>query len=207
MNEIYLIRHGEVEEKYHRVFAGRTDIGLSEVGKKQAAVTAEFLRNQSITTVYSSPMKRVRQTVEPFEKLTSLKPVYLDELVEMDFGAWTGLSFEDVERKFGVNAVKWLEQIEAGTIPGAETVDQLMVRVEPALSRILIENINGNVAVFCHGGIIRVILSIMLEIPLVKLGKISISYCSINKFCVNELGVSLRLLNYLPWKNGNLDMV
>jgi broad specificity phosphatase PhoE len=134
-------------------------------------------------------MKRVRQTVEPFEKLTSLKPVYLDELVEMDFGAWTGLSFEDVERKFGVNAVKWLEQIEAGTIPGAETVDQLMVRVEPALSRILIENINGNVAVFCHGGIIRVILSIMLEIPLVKLGKISISYCSINKFCVNELGV------------------
>jgi broad specificity phosphatase PhoE len=42
MNEIYLIRHGEVEEKYHRVFAGRTDIGLSEVGKKQAAVTADF---------------------------------------------------------------------------------------------------------------------------------------------------------------------
>lgn len=207
MSEIYLIRHGEVEEKYLKVFAGRTDIGLSEVGKKQAVATAEFLRNQSITKAYSSPMKRVRQTVEPFEKLTSIKPVFLDELVEMDFGEWTGLSFEDVEQRYGVNAVQWLEQIEAGTIPGAETVEQLMQRVEPALSRILIENTRGNVAVFCHGGIIRVILSIMLEIPLVKLGKISIGYCSINKFCVNEEGVSLRLLNYLPWKNGNLAML
>ncbi len=207
MNEIYLIRHGEVEEKYHRVFAGRTDIGLSENGKKQAAVTAEFLRNQSIIKVYGSTMKRVRQTIEPFEKLAPIKPVFLDELVELDFGEWTGLSFEDVEQRYGVDAHKWLEQIEAGAIPGAETVERLMRRVEPALSRILIEDVPGNIAIFCHGGIIRVILSIMLEIPLVKLGKISIGYCSVNKFCVNEEGVSLRLLNYLPWKNGTLGIV
>lgn len=201
MNEFFLIRHGEVIQSYYKVFAGRTDIELSETGKKQALAVAKYLSSHSISAVYASPMKRVRQTVEPFEKLSGIKPIFLNELVEIDFGAWTGLTFDQVSERFGVSAYNWLEQIENGAIPQAETAAQLKTRLEPVLSRILIENSKGNVAIFSHGGIIRVILSIMLEIPLVKLGKIGIDYCSVNKVCVNERNISLRLLNYLPWKS------
>ncbi|MGC8830718.1 MAG: histidine phosphatase family protein [Verrucomicrobiia bacterium] len=204
MNELFLIRHGEVIEAYKGVFAGRTDIELSENGKKQAIATAKYLMSHSVSSVYASPMKRVRQTLQPFVELSGIKPIFLGELVEIDFGEWTGLNFEEVANRFGVNAYSWLEQIEAGRIDGAETTEVLRRRVEPVLSRILIENTQGNVAIFSHGGIIRVILSVLLDIPLVKLGKIGIDYCSVSKICVNGLSVSLRLLNYLPWKNNLL---
>jgi len=200
MNEIFLIRHGEVIESYKRVFAGRTDVELSENGKNQAIATAKYLMSHSIKSVYASPMIRVRETVKPFVELSGIEPIFFYELVEIDFGEWTGLNFDQVNERFGINAYSWLEQIEANAIKGAESAEMLKRRVEPVLSRILIENTEGNVAIFSHGGIIRVIMSVLLDIPLVKLGKIGIDYCSVSKICVNGQGVSLRLLNYQPWK-------
>jgi broad specificity phosphatase PhoE len=206
MTRVFLVRHGEVEEPYKGVFAGRTDIGLSPIGEKQALVTAKFLSEQNIHAVYASPMKRVKLTLEPFIKLTSLKPVFLDELVEIDFGAWTGYSFAEVEQHFGVNAYTWLDQIDNGRIPKAETTEDLVRRVKPAIDRIITKHKGENIAIFCHGGIIRVIISILVDIPLVKLGKIGIDYCSVNKVEINDNGASLRLLNFLPWKNGKLPI-
>lgn len=204
MTRVFLIRHGEVEEPYKGVFAGRTDIGLSPDGEKQALLTAKFLAKQNIHAVYASPMKRVKLTVQPFTQLTSLKPVFLDELVEIDFGAWTGYSFAQVEQHFGVSAYTWLDQIDSGKIPDAETAEDLVRRVEPAVNKVIQNHKGQNVAIYCHGGIIRVILSLLVDIPLVKFGKIGIDYCSVNKVEIDEKGASLRLLNFLPWKNGKI---
>ena len=64
--QLVLIRHGEVEAAYQRVFGGRIDMNLSPNGHEQAAALAKWLARQPLHAVYASPMKRVQQTLAPF---------------------------------------------------------------------------------------------------------------------------------------------
>ena len=64
--QLILVRHGEVEESYHKVFGGsRIDMGLSSRGHEQAAAVARWFGTEQIEAVYASPMRRVRQTMAP----------------------------------------------------------------------------------------------------------------------------------------------
>src|SRR5512139_2826855 len=93
---LYLVRHAEVAPPYHRVFGGRIYMELSEEGHKQAAALAAFFRRHPLDALYASPMERARQTLRPLLEACSLTPVFLEGLREVDFGDWTGLSWEEV---------------------------------------------------------------------------------------------------------------
>src|SRR4029079_8337910 len=107
-----LIRHGEVEERYHRVFGGRIDMDLSPLGQEQARALAVYLQRVPFDAIYSSPMKRVQQTLQRLTEYQTREPVILDELREVDFGAWTGLGWEQIQARFGVSAFQWLIELE-----------------------------------------------------------------------------------------------
>jgi broad specificity phosphatase PhoE len=113
---LLLIRHAEVEARYQGVFGGRIDMGLSP-----------------LSAIYSSPMKRVQQTLAPMLVNGAPKPVILADLREVDFGDWTGLAWEDVDTKFGISAFAWLEQLACDGIANAECAETLQDRVEPCL--------------------------------------------------------------------------
>src|SRR5579864_8168457 len=66
---LLLIRHGEVEARYQRLFGGRIDMNLSPRGKRQAKTLANYLEAKTIDAIYASPMKRVQQTLAPTLKL------------------------------------------------------------------------------------------------------------------------------------------
>ena len=54
--QLYLIRHGEVEERYHKVFGGcRIDMGLSPLGQRQGQAASEWLRDTPLDAIYASP--------------------------------------------------------------------------------------------------------------------------------------------------------
>src|ERR1043165_1052583 len=106
---LLLIRHGEVEEKYHRIFGGRLDINLSALGHEQAAILARYLQRKTIQAVYASPMKRVQQTLAPYAANSPLRPILMPDLREVDFGDWTGHNWEEIQTKFGLSAYDWLE--------------------------------------------------------------------------------------------------
>ena len=84
------IRHGEVEEKYHRIFGGRIDMNLSANGHEQAATLARYLQRKTVHAVYASPMKRVQQTLAPYASTSAPQAVVMADLREVDFGEWTG---------------------------------------------------------------------------------------------------------------------
>src|SRR6185369_5101295 len=98
---LLLIRHAEVDVKYHRVFGGRIDMDLSARGHEQATALAAWLKHKPIDAVYASPMKRVQQTLIPLVNSGVPPPVILPDLREVDFGDWTGLGWEAVHEKFG----------------------------------------------------------------------------------------------------------
>src|ERR1700691_4406149 len=160
---LFLLRHAEVETRYHRIFGGHIDMELSPRGHEQAAILAQYLQPKSFDAIYASPMKRAQQTLAPLLAGRETAPVTLPGLCEVNFGDWTGLSWEEVKAKHNVSAFEWLDQLERATIPNAESAKVFRARVEPCVEQILRGHAGQDVAVVCHGGTIRMMLSILLE--------------------------------------------
>jgi broad specificity phosphatase PhoE len=129
------------------------------------------------------------------------KPVILPDLREVDFGDWTGLAWKEVQAKFGVSPFSWLEQLECDGIANAECAETLQDRAEPCLRQILAAHPGQQVAVFCHGGIIRVLLGILLRWPLSRMGAFEIEYASLTQVLVLPQKAELQLLNFTPWRD------
>ena len=165
---LWLIRHAEVESRYQKTFGGRINMNLSSRGRAQAESLAEFLRGKPFDAIYASPMKRVRQTLAPLLKNGAPAPTFMPGLREVDFGDWTGYNWEEVRTKFGVHPYDWLDEIELGAVPNGETGVQFRARVESSLFDIIRRHPGGMAAIFCHGGVIRMMLAILLELPLPK---------------------------------------
>ena len=204
--QLALIRHGEVEEAFQRVFGGRIDMNLSPRGHEQAAALAQWLARQPLSAVYASPMKRVQQTLAPFAAGNKVGSgaVKVDGLREIDFGDWTGLTWEAVSEKFGVSAFQWLTELERGGIANAENTRAYRDRIEPCVREILQKHPGQNVAVFCHGGVIRMILAILLDIPLPRMAGFEIDYASVTNIAVLPHKTEVQFLNFTPWDEASL---
>jgi broad specificity phosphatase PhoE len=198
---LFLLRHGEVEEAYHRTFGGRIDMNLSARGHEQARSLASFMRRRPIDFIYVSPMKRAQQTLAPLASHCAKPPVELPEFREVDFGEWTGLTWEQVHAMHGVSAFDWLDRIERGAIVGAETGAGFRARVEPALKQIIADHPGQSVAIVCHGGVVRMMLSILLELPLPKMANFEIDYASVTQVEQHHNKVEVNLLNFAPWRD------
>jgi len=196
-----LIRHAEVETRYQGVFGGRIDMALSPRGHEQAAALGRYLRPRAFDLLYASPMKRVQQTVAACRTNGAPEPVVLTRLHEVDFGDWTGLSFAEVEQRFGVRASTWLDQLTAGNIPNAESAADYRARIEHCLCEILAAPPGARVAVFCHGGVIRQILALLLDLPLPKMAGFEIDYASLTQIEIHPRRVEVQLLNLTPWRD------
>ena len=200
--QLYLIRHGEVEERYHKVFGGsRIDMALSPLGLEHAEALSEWMGDTKLDAIYASPMLRVKQTMGPLVARTGVQPVIMDGLKEVDFGDWTGHHWEGVQEHFGVSAFDWLEIMDDGGIPNGESAAHLVARVEPCLQQIMQAHPHGRTAIVCHGGIIRVILALLLDLPLAKMAHFSIEYGSVSVVEIQpekKHAVEIELLNLLP---------
>jgi broad specificity phosphatase PhoE len=198
---VWLIRHAEVEPRYQSIFGGRIDMEISARGHKQAVALARYLRSKRFAALYASPMKRVQQTLAPLQASLALPPIILDELREVDFGDWTGRSWEEVRTLYGISAFRWLEQLECNGIPNAEGAASLRARLEPCLNRILTAHAGEHIAVLCHGGVIRMLIAILLKWPFSSLAPFEIEYSSITQLLCAPSRVKLELVNFTPWRD------
>lgn len=198
---LYLLRHGEVESRYHKVFGGKIDMELSPLGHDQVKAAAGYFRRHPPEVMYASPMKRVQQTLAPLAHWTGLKPIVLPGLREVDFGAWTGLSWDEVYQRFQVSAFDWLNQLELGAIAEAESTAEFRRRVDEALRQMLSHSPNKEIAVVAHGGTIRMLLALILDLPFTKMAAFDIEYASITKVKISEHKTEVELLNFTPWRD------
>ena len=176
-------------------------MNLSPRGKQQAKILAEYLRVKSIDAVYASPMKRVQQTLAPTLKTHGHKQTIFHDLREIDFGDWTGLNWAAVRDKFNFAVHEWLEQIEHPGSPNGESGKTFRARIEPCLREIVNKHQGENVAIFCHGGVIRMLLAILLELPLPKTNSFEVEYASITQVALHPHMAEIELLNFTPWRD------
>ncbi len=198
---LLLVRHAEVEVRYHKIFGGKIDMNLSPRGHEQAGVLAKFLKSQKLDAIYASPMKRVQQTLAPYLNNGAPAQTIIPYLSEVDFGDWTGLNWEQVCEKFNLLTHEWLEHIERGVAPNGETGPQFRARVEPCLREIIKKHPGQTVGIFCHGGVTRMILSILLELPLPRTNMFEVEYASATQIALLPGHAEIELLNFTPWRD------
>jgi broad specificity phosphatase PhoE len=199
--QLLLVRHAEVEVRYHKIFGGTIDMNLSPRGHEQADVLAKFLQTRKMDAIYASPMKRVQQTLAPFLNNGGPPQTILNDLHEVDFGGWTGLNWQEVSQKFNLLTHEWLDHIEQGILPNGETGAQFRSRIEPCLRQIIESHPGRTVGIFCHGGVIRMILSILLKLPLPRTNMFEIEYASVSHIALYASHAEIELLNFTPWRD------
>lgn len=198
---LLLVRHAEVELRYQKKFGGWIDMNLSPNGLRQAGILADYLRRKTIDAIYASPMKRVQQTVAATLKVKGHEQTIVEGLREIDFGDWTGLGWQEVEDRFKFPSHEWLDEIELRGAPNGESGKTFRRRVDPCLREILAKHPGQNVAVFCHGGVIRMILAILLKLPLPKTNQFDIEYAGITQVAMHPYMAEVELLNFTPWRD------
>jgi broad specificity phosphatase PhoE len=197
---LWLIRHAEVEVRYQGVFGGQIDMELSPRGHEQAAVLARYLRSKTVDAIYTSPMKRVQQTLQPWVVNGVPRPTIVADLREVDFGVWTGLTFGQIEEQFGVSAWAWLDQLECAAVPNAECAATFRARLEPCLRDIIKRHSGQEVAIACHGGVIRMLLAILLDLPFSRTSAFQVEYASLTQVRLRPEQTELQLVNFTPWR-------
>ncbi len=163
---LILARHGQTEWNSSFRYQGRTDIPLDRVGMGQARRLALRMEHNAPEMIYCSPLSRAHVTAREVGRRLEpvLVPRILPGLVEIDFGAWEGLAVSEVEKKYGEIYRNWKADPCSCTPPEGESFNEVVKRVQAALSSILKAPEEVSMVV-CHGGTIRAALVGLLEIP------------------------------------------
>jgi broad specificity phosphatase PhoE len=197
---LLLIRHAEVEERYQHVFGGRVDMDISPRGHEQAVALAQYLKRRKVDALFASPMKRVQQTLSAYANNGAPKAVILPDLREVDFGDWTGHGWVEVHAKFGISAYSWIDQLDCGGIANAENIVAYRERISGVLATIRQCPPSTTTAVFCHGGVIRMMLALLLDIPFPRTNGFAIDYASVTEVALKTDRNEIQLLNFTPWR-------
>ena len=98
--EIFVIRHGESEANRRDAFLGHMDLPLTDIGRKQAAAAAAYLKDIKPDVIYSSDLSRAYETVRPLAEALGMDVIRRRDLREVDVGVWQGMLIEDVKSGF-----------------------------------------------------------------------------------------------------------
>ena len=160
MLKIYLARHGQDEDNVKGILNGHRDKPLTLLGQDQAKELANKIKEAGIqiNKIYSSPLKRTRQTAEIISDILSLnKPESLDLLIERDFGIMTGRLMSEIETMCTPDIVK-ADLVTYFLSPeGAETFPQLLERGHKIINEIKSKHSDGNILLVTSGDIGKMI--------------------------------------------------
>ena len=147
--ELYLIRHGETAWSLSGAHTSRTDIPLTEHGRKRAEELRDFLKGTEFARVFTSPMQRARTTCEIAG--FSAQAVILEDLKEWDYGIYEGKTTKEIRAEDPGWDV-WKDPIIDG-----EAVEHVGQRADAVIARALDGLTDGKVALFAHAHILRIL--------------------------------------------------
>ncbi|MCL2164133.1 MAG: histidine phosphatase family protein [Oscillospiraceae bacterium] len=212
---LYLVRHGEPEfEGGEPRCVGRTDLSLSERGKRQASDLTKFFSDKNITTVYHSYLLRAKQTAELISN-GERSVVQEEGLEELDAGEWENLTFGEIRSLFPELYERRGWDIASNPPPGGEEFTVGLLRFKSAIKRILniadcVDEANGadmsgitdmtsgNIVVVAHAGVNKLFLCDALDLDYNSVLNLAQPYGCINAFEITDGGLRVEYYGVLP---------
>jgi broad specificity phosphatase PhoE len=190
-----LIRHGETAWNKEERFRGRSDIGLDPAGHEQARRIADRFRDKKIDAVYSSPLPRALETANPLAVDHHLEIQESADLLDIDFGAWEGLSREEAQAKNPELYDVWLKAPGRVRFPGGESVRQVRNRIENLIHQLSEDHLGETVALVSHRITCHVVLCYVLGLPNDALWRIRQDLGCVNEFKLRDDRFVVTLMN------------
>jgi probable phosphoglycerate mutase len=156
MRELWLVRHGETEWSLSGAHTGRTDIPLTPKGRENAMAIGHNLAGRKFAGVLVSPLQRARETC----RLAGYENARIEpDLSEWDYGDYEGRTTSQIQAE----RPGWT--LWGDGVPNGETAAQVATRAENVIARALAIEGEGDVALFAHGHILRVLTARWLGLP------------------------------------------
>jgi broad specificity phosphatase PhoE len=152
--EVVLVRHGETEWSRDLLHTSHTDIPLTDKGRREAKRLREALSSRTFELVLTSPLQRAAETC----RLAGLDGVAetTDALLEWDYGEYEGITTKEIR----ASRPGWF--LWRDGCPGGETAAEVGARVDPLVERLA--KLQGDVALFSHGHLLRVLTARWLRL-------------------------------------------
>ncbi|WP_297430766.1 histidine phosphatase family protein, partial [Clostridium sp.] len=181
--KLYLIRHGETEWNKLGKFQGCVDIDLSQEGIKQAYYLSEKF-GSNFDFIYSSPLKRALETANIIASNKGIRPVILEDIREINFGEWEGLTIKEIAKNYPDEFSIWQNDKLIAPICGGDlSLKNAVERSKNTIIPLIEKHNNKNILVVAHGGIIKATLIGLFNWDMTMYHKINLgntSVCQIN---------------------------
>jgi broad specificity phosphatase PhoE/ribonuclease HI len=206
---LILVRHGVTDHTARKLFSGGlggSNPGLNDEGRAQVRATGEWLKPMAgvVDALITSPVRRTRESAEILAELLG-HPVREEAgIAEMEFGAWDGMSFTEIQETYPDDLDSWLGSLDFAPT-GGESFTEVAERVLAGRDRILAAHTGQTVVAVSHVTPIKTLVADALGAPLDALYKMELSPASVTVISYyrggiggNELLSSLRLFNARP---------
>jgi broad specificity phosphatase PhoE len=161
MKRLYLIRHGEVEGSDGKA-VGHLDLPLSPYGTKRIEALTASWRGPAPDRLFTSDLRRAAESAQILAAHFGVAPIAEPRLREISFGAWEGLSWDEIHRRDGRHLAAWGERWWELAPPGGETFNDLLRRVLTWFNELEEGEV---VAAVAHGGSLRALFTALLDLP------------------------------------------
>jgi broad specificity phosphatase PhoE len=141
--QVVLVRHGATDWNLQGRCQGSTDRDLSDVGVRQAEQIAELLSEEKFHAVYSSHLRRARQTAERISQPHNLPVLIEEEIRELDHGALEGLTFTEIKANYAEFLVRWRSEPAEICVPGGERLADVAERAWNGLNQIVQRHVDA----------------------------------------------------------------
>jgi alpha-ribazole phosphatase len=155
--KLVMIRHGALDIEYQGCFLGKTDVGLSDAGRKQAATITGQLGSLGAVHFIVSPLRRTRETAQIAIRPAGQSFDVDADLREINFGFWEGKTFTEINSAGSRDIERWNNFNNDFVFPGGEAMATFLERVRALAKRITADSAE-TVVTFTHGGIIRFLI-------------------------------------------------
>lgn len=161
MAKLILARHGETAWNVEKIYRGRTDVNLDEVGIKQAELLGKYLSNWKLEAIYSSPVKRALDTANIIARYQKIGVHVAEGLIDFDYGEWQSLPEQEVKRLYPSLLNEWHNNPHKVRMPGGESLEDVRRRAVEVVNDVL-SKYQGSVVLVSHRVVIKVLICSLL---------------------------------------------
>lgn len=201
MSKVYIVRHGESVWNVEQRLQGGLDPALSEAGYWQAARVARALEGLGVAAVYSSPLRRARETAQVIADALGVPLRVHGDLREIGMGEWEGLPFHELLDRHGEAYRAWIAAPADRVPPGGEPMAAFVDRVMTVLEEVREKNSADDTVLVTHGVVARVLVARTLGLDLNHIYRMRVSNCSLSCLIFDGDFPRVGLLNQV----GHLD--